>query len=93
MFLSKHIAVFGEGKFTRASHTLDFTGPGGGFSVDQTVEAMHGVGGVSFHFKIFSQDGNGTLLINLMVSRKTKVTRRSDEAANEASGSDPCANL
>jgi hypothetical protein len=47
VFLSKHIAVFGEGKFTRAEHTLEFQGGG---SVDLTVQAAHGVGGVSFHF-------------------------------------------
>lgn len=50
VFLTKHIAVFGEGKFTYASHTLDFQGGAGTFSVDLTVEAVHGVGGVSFHF-------------------------------------------
>ena len=50
VFLTKHIAVFGEGKFTRASHTLEFMGSGGGFSADLTVQAVHGVGGVAIHF-------------------------------------------
>lgn len=50
VFLTKHIAVFGEGKFTYASHTLTFQS---GFSTaefDLTVHALHGVGGLSVHF-------------------------------------------
>jgi hypothetical protein len=48
VFLIKHVAVFAEGKFTHASHTQVFRGfPS---SVDFTVNAVHGVGGLSFHF-------------------------------------------
>lgn len=48
VFLFKHVAVFAEGKFTHASHSLEFQG----FlvSVDFTVNAVHGVGGLSLHF-------------------------------------------
>lgn len=46
VFLSKHIAVFGEGKFTHADHTLESQGS----TLDLTVQAVHGVGGVSVHF-------------------------------------------
>jgi hypothetical protein len=52
VFITKHIAVFGEGKFTYASHALEFEmGP---FvlspPLDLTVHALHGVGGLSVHF-------------------------------------------
>ncbi|NOU08943.1 MAG: outer membrane beta-barrel protein [Nitrospira sp.] len=47
VFLFKHVAVFAEGKFTHASHRQVFHG----FSpVDFTVNAVHGVGGLSLHF-------------------------------------------
>jgi hypothetical protein len=49
VFLIKHVAVFVEGKFTHASHTLVFPVFSLG-SVDFTVNAVHGVGGLSFHF-------------------------------------------
>ena len=50
VFLSKHIAVFGEGKYTHATHRMNFqsgfaTGP-----LDLKVHAVHGVGGLSLHF-------------------------------------------
>lgn len=50
VFLFKHLAVFAEAKFTHASHTLEFQGPGITVSDKLTVNALHGVGGLSFHF-------------------------------------------
>ncbi len=50
VFLFKHVAVFAEGKYTYASHTLQFQGPGTAFSDKLTIRAVHGVGGLSFHF-------------------------------------------
>ena len=47
VFLSKHIAAFAEGKFIRASNSIETQGGG---SVDLTVNSVHGVGGLSFHF-------------------------------------------
>jgi hypothetical protein len=47
VFLTKHIAAFAEGKFIHASHSLEV---GGGGSVDLTLNSVHGVGGLSFHF-------------------------------------------
>lgn len=47
VFVLKHVALFAEGKFTHASHRQVFHG----FSpVDFTVNAVHGVGGLSLHF-------------------------------------------
>ncbi len=48
VFLTNHLAAFAEGKFTHASHSLRFQG----FftTVDFTVNAIHGVGGLSLHF-------------------------------------------
>lgn len=42
VFLVKQVAVFVEGKFTHASHTLS--------ALDFTVSTVHGVGGLSLHF-------------------------------------------
>lgn len=50
VFLSKHIAVFGEGKYTRASHTMEFQYGSVIVPFDLTVHALHGVGGLSIHF-------------------------------------------
>lgn len=50
VFLTKHIAVFGEGKFTYASHTLTFQDAFSTAEFDLTVHALHGVGGLSIHF-------------------------------------------
>ena len=51
MFITKHIALFGEGKYTHASHAIEvgvepFMLP----PLDLTVHALHGVGGLSVHF-------------------------------------------
>ncbi|MDH5669065.1 MAG: porin family protein [Nitrospira sp.] len=51
VFLTKHIAVFGEGKYTYAFHSVEvgvwpFMLP----PLDLTVQALHGVGGLSVHF-------------------------------------------
>lgn len=50
VFLTKHIALFGEGKFTHASHTLTFQSGTLTADFDLTVHALHGVGGLSIHF-------------------------------------------
>lgn len=50
VFLSKHIALFGESKFTHASHTLKFQLAGGDLSDRLTLNTIHVAGGVSFHF-------------------------------------------
>jgi len=50
VFLTKHIAVFGEGKFTYAAHTLTFQDAFSRADFDLTVYALHGVGGLSVHF-------------------------------------------
>lgn len=51
VFLFKHLAVFVEGKFTHASHRLDFNLPGfGTIRNDFTLNSVHGVGGLSLHF-------------------------------------------
>lgn len=50
VFLFKHVALFGEVKFTHASHTLEFQGTGFTFSDELTLNTVHGVGGLSFHF-------------------------------------------
>lgn len=42
VFIVNHIAGFVEGKFTHVSHTLE--------SLDITLNALHGVGGLSLHF-------------------------------------------
>lgn len=42
VFVVNHVAVFVEGKFTHASHSLEF--------LDFNLNAVHGVGGLSFHF-------------------------------------------
>jgi hypothetical protein len=47
VFMTKNIAAFAEGKFIHASHS--FAVEGGG-SVDLTLNSVHGVGGLSFHF-------------------------------------------
>jgi hypothetical protein len=39
--------MFAEGKFIHASHSLEVEGGG---SVDLTLNTVHGVGGLSFHF-------------------------------------------
>jgi hypothetical protein len=50
VFLNKHIAIFGEGKYTHASHTLRFQSGALTADFDQSVNALHGVGGLSVHF-------------------------------------------
>lgn len=50
VFVTKHIALFGEGKFTYASHTLEFQSGTLVAPFDLTVHALHGVGGLSVHF-------------------------------------------
>jgi Outer membrane protein beta-barrel domain len=50
VFLLKHVAVFGEVKFTHSSHSLEFQGTGFTFTDELTLNTVHGVGGVSFHF-------------------------------------------
>ncbi|OQW33494.1 MAG: hypothetical protein A4E19_03630 [Nitrospira sp. SG-bin1] len=47
VFLTKHIAVFAEGKFIHASHTFGIQGGG---TVELDLNSVHGVGGLSFHF-------------------------------------------
>lgn len=47
VFLTKHIAVFAEGKFLHASHSFDIEGGG---NINLTVNSIHGVGGLSLHF-------------------------------------------
>ncbi len=49
VFVTKNIAVFAEGKFIHASHSLEVVGNGSG-SIDLTLNSVHGVGGLSFHF-------------------------------------------
>jgi hypothetical protein len=49
VFMTKNIAPFAEGKFIHASHSLKVEGNGSG-SVDLTLNSVHGVGGLSFHF-------------------------------------------
>ena len=44
VFVFKHVAVFVEGKFTHASHSLMFA------SANFAVNVVHGVGGLSLHF-------------------------------------------
>ncbi|MEO5865302.1 MAG: hypothetical protein ABIQ79_09745 [Nitrospiraceae bacterium] len=50
VFLSKHIALFGEAKITHASHTLKFQLAGGDLSDRLILNTIHVVGGPSFHF-------------------------------------------
>jgi len=50
LFVTKHIAVFGEGKFTYASHTFEFQNGPNTAEFGLTVHALHGVGGLSVHF-------------------------------------------
>lgn len=50
VFLFKHLAVFGEGKFTHASHTLTFQSGLSTAEFALTVNALHGVAGLSVHF-------------------------------------------
>lgn len=47
VFLTNHIAAFAEGKFIHASHSIEVQGSG---TVELTVNSVHGVGGLSFHF-------------------------------------------
>lgn len=47
VFMTKHIAVFAEGKFIHAAHSISIVGGG---SVDLTLNGVHGVGGLSVHF-------------------------------------------
>ena len=47
VFLTKHFALFAEGKFIRASHSQ---GVEGGAELDFTLSSVHGVGGLSVHF-------------------------------------------
>lgn len=50
VFVTKHIAVFGEGKYTHASHTMRFQSGPFTADFDMSVNALHGVGGLSVHF-------------------------------------------
>lgn len=50
VFLTKHIAVFTEGKYIHASHKMTFQGALGTAEADLNVNAVHGVGGLSVHF-------------------------------------------
>lgn len=50
VFLLKHVAVFGEAKFTHATHTLDFQMGSLTSSTELTLNTVHGVGGLSIHF-------------------------------------------
>jgi hypothetical protein len=50
VFVTKHIAVFGEGKYTYASHTMEFQNGALLLPFDLTIHALHGVGGLSIHF-------------------------------------------
>jgi opacity protein-like surface antigen len=47
VFITKHIAAFAEGKYIHASHTQEFEGGG---TINLTLNSVHGVGGLSFHF-------------------------------------------
>ena len=47
IFLFKHVAVFGEAKFIHATNTLEFQNSS---SIELTLNSVHGVGGLSFHF-------------------------------------------
>ncbi len=46
-FVTRHIAVFAEGKFIHASHTFRVQGGG---TVELDLNSVHGMGGLSFHF-------------------------------------------
>ena len=50
IFLFKHVAVFGEVKFTHAAHSLEGRVGSSTFSTELTLNTVHGVGGLSFHF-------------------------------------------
>lgn len=45
--ITKHLAVFAEGKFIHASHSMEFHSLN---TIDFTVNSVHGVGGLSVHF-------------------------------------------
>lgn len=47
VFLAKHFAAFAEGKFIHASNSIEVQGSGSG---DLTINSVHGVVGLSFHF-------------------------------------------
>ena len=47
VFITRHIAVFAEGKYIHASHSISIAGGG---SIDLTLSGLHGVGGLSLHF-------------------------------------------
>jgi Outer membrane protein beta-barrel domain len=47
VFLTKNIAAFAEGKFIHASNSIEIQGGG---SFDLTINSVHTVGGLSFHF-------------------------------------------
>ena len=47
VFITKNIAAFVEGKFIHASHSIGIVGGG---SIDLTLNSVHGVGGLSWHF-------------------------------------------
>jgi hypothetical protein len=50
VFMTKHIAVFVEGKFIHAAHSISIVSTLGGSDIDLTLNALHGVGGLSLHF-------------------------------------------
>lgn len=47
VFFTKHFAAFAEGKFIHASNSIEVQGSGSG---DLTINSVHGVVGLSFHF-------------------------------------------
>lgn len=48
VFVTRHIAIFAEGKFLYASHNQKFEGTSA--TLDLDLMSVHGVGGLSFHF-------------------------------------------
>lgn len=48
VFLTKHFAVFAEGKFIHAAHKQDVQGTT--IPLELTLDSVHGVGGLSVHF-------------------------------------------
>ncbi|UVT20919.1 MAG: hypothetical protein H8K03_03100 [Nitrospira sp.] len=47
VFLTKHFAAFAEGKFIHASNSIEVQG---GPPIDLTLNSVHSVAGLSFHF-------------------------------------------
>ncbi len=52
VFITKHLAVFAEGKFIHASHSIELNSAAfqGFNTIEFNVNSVHGVGGLSVHF-------------------------------------------